>query len=435
MKGSKIFIVGISIFFILVFLILCRAPQHFLWNPTFAHNDDQPYGLALTDSMLSAAHAQAYQVTRESFYQLEQKDTLCTKNYIAVAEKINLTETDVNAILRMAKRGSRILIAANEFGELEKILNLNINYDYGYNHFSLNRLKDYILYSQNEKDSLQWTGDTVIFPKKKYYIYKPFIATSISVADSIPHRILAEYISPVNTMSAAVSTQPDTCCITPQTESAIEYNLLVIAFPQGKGEIILATTPFLFTNFGLLNGNISELIFRVFSQLGRGPLVRTECYSAALTTNQSTPLRFFLSQPALKWCLYLSLGGIVLFMCFTAKRKQRVIPIITPPQNYSLEFVKLIGTLYFQKKDHTDLVKKKYIYFKEVLRKARIESDETTDDRSIAEQIGQRTGLDSEKIYHNLQNIRNVINAEENISEDEMKTLINSMNKIIDSLN
>lgn len=34
-----------------------------------------------------------------------------------------------------------------------------------------------------------------------------------------------------------------------------------------------------------------------------------------------------------------------------------------------MEFTELIGTLYFQKKDHADLVHKKYIYFAEELRR------------------------------------------------------------------
>lgn len=69
---------------------------------------------------------------------------------------------------------------------------------------------------------------------------------------------------------------------------------------------------------------------------------------------QMSPFRYFLSQPPLRWALYLSMASILLFMIFTARRKQRAIPVIREPENKSLEFVELIGTLYYQKKDHAD---------------------------------------------------------------------------------
>ena len=79
-------------------------------------------------------------------------------------------------------------------------------------------------------------------------------------------------------------------------------------------------------------------------------------------------------------------------MIFTARRKQRAIPVIREPENKSLEFAELIGTLYYQKKDHADLVRKKYLYFAEELRREmQVDVEEVAEDeRSSAGLPGRR---------------------------------------------
>jgi len=48
---------------------------------------------------------------------------------------------------------------------------------------------------------------------------------------------------------------------------------------------------------------------------------------------------------------------------FNAKRKQRIVPILSPPENKSAEFVKSIGNLYLQEGDFHDMMAKKAQYF------------------------------------------------------------------------
>ena len=107
-----------------------------------------------------------------------------------------------------------------------------------------------------------------------------------------------------------------------------------------------------------------------------------------------SPFRYFLSQPPLRWALYLSMVSILLFMIFTARRKQRAIPVIREPENKSLEFTKLIGTLYYQKHDHANLVHKKFTYFAEVLRREiQVDVEEVADDERSFHRIAQKTGM------------------------------------------
>ena len=85
---------------------------------------------------------------------------------------------------------------------------------------------------------------------------------------------------------------------------------------------------------------------------------------------------------------------LVLFMVFTARRRQRAIPVIREPANRNLEFAELIGTLYYQKKNHADLVRKKFIYFAESLRRnIQVDVEDDSDDNALSRRISGKQGL------------------------------------------
>mgnify|MGYP001793176483 FL=1 len=82
----------------------------------------------------------------------------------------------------------------------------------------------------------------------------------------------------------------------------------------------------------------------------------------------TSPMRFVLTQNSLKWAYYLTISGLLLFVVFKAKREQRIIPVIKPLENSSVEFARTVGALYYQNRDHADLIHKKVTYFMAYLR-------------------------------------------------------------------
>ena len=77
------------------------------------------------------------------------------------------------------------------------------------------------------------------------------------------------------------------------------------------------------------------------------------------TYASDSPLRFIFSQPSLKWAWLLALFFIITFMLFNAKRRQRAIKIITPLRNTTVQFTKTVANLYYESKDHTNIIDKK----------------------------------------------------------------------------
>jgi len=134
----------------------------------------------------------------------------------------------------------------------------------------------------------------------------------------------------------------------------------------GLGKIYFHTQPLAFTNYHLLYGN-TEYASKVLSYLPVRKTVWDEYYKPFRSVNQS-PMRYILSQPPLQSAYYLLLLTLLLYLLVESKRRQRVIPVMKPLVNRSLQFVRTIGNLYFKQQNNSDLARKKTIYFKEFLR-------------------------------------------------------------------
>ena len=122
-------------------------------------------------------------------------------------------------------------------------------------------------------------------------------------------------------------------------------------------------------------------------------------------------------------------------MGFTVRRHQRVIPVVKTLDNKSLEFVQLIGTLYYQQHDNTDLVRKKFIYFAETLReRLMVDVEDTADNNRTVSVLSQKTGIAREEIDTIIKDLRLAYHYEANISQQEMQQYIDKMNKIINEI-
>lgn len=423
MKGSRWFILFIVVFLLIMFSVEYHLPKKFVWSPTFSHTDEQPFGCALFDSLLSASLPNGYAVTKSTFYQLEQEDSMNKRGVLVVADRLNLSEVDVKAMLQMAERGDKIMLVGSMYNRFVKD---TLGFESYYGYFSPAMLKQYAT-NPIPKDSLCWVGDSTVYPRQIFYSH-PSLFSSYFWGDSLPERILAE--KTIFSNEYRYTTESDTLIA-----DSLSRVPVAMARRYGKGELIMVSTPLLFTNYGVLDGGNVNYIFRLLSQMGELPIIRTEGYLKETAQVQQSPFRFFLSQPPLRWALYLSMITILLFMIFTAKRRQRVIPIIREPQNKSLEFTELIGTLYFQKKNHADLVHKKFTYFAEVLRREmQVDIEEASDDERSFDRIAQKTGMEAEEIAKFIRSVRPVIYGGHVISEEQMKRYIDKMNEIINHI-
>jgi hypothetical protein len=137
---------------------------------------------------------------------------------------------------------------------------------------------------------------------------------------------------------------------------------LVIKKIVGDGELILCSSPLIFTNFGLLYQDNYQFVSGILNLLPEQRTKLSYFYQLGRPEVQ-TPLRYILSQQALKWALYLGLAALLVLLMIETRRKQRAIPVMTPPENTTLTYVKTLGNLYFQEGNHKNLAEKMIRHF------------------------------------------------------------------------
>lgn len=171
-----------------------------------------------------------------------------------------------------------------------------------------------------------------------------------------------------------------------------------IKVPYKKGHFYIHLQPAAFTNYHLLKDNHYQYTQKTLSYLPKGNVYWFIKQQEGLSESGS-PMRYILSQPALRYAWYLFLIGIIVFMVFNAKRRQRIIPIIKPLSNTTVDFTKTIGNLYYQEGNHQNLIDKKIIYFLERMRNEYL-IDTIVLDENFIKKLQAKTGKDLKDIEH-----------------------------------
>ena len=177
--------------------------------------------------------------------------------------------------------------------------------------------------------------------------------------------------------------------------------------PVGKGFFYINTVPLAFTNYELISLKQSDYAATALSHLPVQPLYWDEYQKEGRLDDQSV-LRVIMRYESLKWAYYLTLAAIMLFLLFKAKRTQRVIPVLEKPRNTTLEFVQVIGNLYFNNGNPGNIADKNIAYFMEYLR-LHYHVSTSTWDEELRERIVAKSGADAAlvaEVFDLIQSIR-----------------------------
>jgi hypothetical protein len=331
MRKDWKYVLYLSIVIGIYVLVKLSETKQNSWNVTLAHEDKEPYGTYAFNQLLpSLLKDVPLKNSYKTIYEL--KDSLKERsNLMIIATSFSAGKADTEVLLNHVRKGGTVFISAHYFNEyFADTLGL--------------RTKDYLFKSINEfskQDSASVHFTSASFDSAKEYFYR---------RDNIHN-----YFSKLDSVSATVIAKND------------QRLPVTIRIAFGKGQLLLNCTPMAFTNIYLLNGSNDEFISNTLSYLNRGEVYRTEYYHLGRMEIE-TPLRFILITEPLKWAYYITAISLLLFMIFEAKRKQRIIPVIPPLSNTTLEFVSTIGNLYYQKADHKNIAEKKIQFFLDQVR-------------------------------------------------------------------
>ncbi|HEX8270140.1 MAG TPA: DUF4350 domain-containing protein [Flavobacterium sp.] len=334
-------------------------PKEIDWTPTYEVSGKIPFGLhvfnreaeSLLKRKVNRVNVSPYEYLESTYdYDTEVQEYSVSGTLMAISQVNYLDESSVDELFYFAGHGNTVFLSMKTFpGRILDSLKLDMSSDLTLSDSIPNWMSD------QERSS------------KKYYIKEEGSPTYFSEIDSASTTILGY-----------------------QGTDSIRSNFVKVRFHEGF--FLLHTQPGFFTNFHLLKGTHHEYVENVLSHLPQNEVhwfvddPRTE-------NSSSSHLRYILSQPALKWAWLLFLGGMLFFMFFNAKRRQRVVPVIKPLENTTVDFAKTIGNLYYQEGDHDTIIDKKIIYFLE-----RIRSEYMIDTSNLNEdfvrKLHQKSGKD-----------------------------------------
>ncbi|MDF0708689.1 DUF4350 domain-containing protein [Flagellimonas okinawensis] len=310
-------------------------PRPINWNPSYTAVDRIPFGCyVLYNELPSLFPDDGIETVQESVYNvLLERDSTERSNYLFINEYVDLDTQETHQILDYVDRGNTVFIAASGFGwELMDTLNLAINSDYS--------LKE---------GSAQLSLTHNRFKNEEFELSRGVFNAHFTSVDSLNTTILGNISY---TQQNFLEEQSNVQITRP--------NLIKVQF--GKGDFILSTTPQAYSNYYMLKGN-SSYVAHTFSYLEKRDVLYWDDYKKAGRRTIDSPMRFVLQQGALKWAYYITVCGLLLFVLFKGKREQRIIPVIEPLKNSSVEFAQAVGSLYHQNKDYSDLIQKKINYF------------------------------------------------------------------------
>ncbi len=205
--------------------------------------------------------------------------------------------------------------------------------------------------------------------------------------------------------------------------SSINADFIKVNF--GKGHFYIHSEPLILTNYYLLKSK-NRYVESVFSYLPDRETVWFVENDAPLSMS---PMRFILSNPPLKYAWYLLLFGLLIFVIFNAKRKQRIVPIKEPLKNTSVDFIRSIGNLYLQEGDFHEMMAKKAQYF---LNKVRMDLMIDTQhlDESFVHKLHLKTGKNIEQIKEAVA----LVKKGQDPYASVMKEDLIRMNKLLDDI-
>ena len=137
-------------------------------------------------------------------------------------------------------------------------------------------------------------------------------------------------------------------------------------------------------------------------------------------------MKIFFDHVYLKWAYYITLFGLLLFVVYEMKRRQRVIPVVPPLKNSTVEFVNVIGQLYYEQRNNADIAHKQVLYILTYLREQfQVKTDKL--DQEFVERLVRKVGLD-EVFAAQFTGYLQLITAKDTVDDNELIEL----NKLIE---
>ncbi len=395
LKDKIIF--GLMLLFLFLIVVSESRQQRINWYPSFAISHKIPYGSYVAYHEAKWFFGDRLQNVRVSPYVFLEKHPDAQGTFVLYNSQINLGKTALNALLHWVKKGNNLFIASLDF-EKDLLDSLQLESAYFLNagfHSNFNQ-KLRLTLDNPELAPL----DSVIFDKK-------YAAPVIRIKDSVPlknFKQLGHFIG-----------------------RDIEDKTNFIDVTYGNGHIMLHSFPYVFTNYFVLKPGNWDYYNGLLSYIN----LKTPVYWSVNVQNGATAqgiFKYIIENPGFLWAYRLLFAGLLLYIIFEGKRKQRAIPVVQPPKNETLGFTKTIADMYIENKEHKRIALIHIKHFMDYVRH-QLHIDTGQHPNILKQKIAQKTKsnlIDVERLFGLIKDVEN----QQNINTETVLELEKQIEKI-----
>ncbi|WP_461130361.1 DUF4350 domain-containing protein [Spirosoma aerophilum] len=328
-------------------------PKPIDWKATYENDDKIPFGTqALFELLPDVMSPPAIKTVRLPIYNFLTETSLPARsNYVLICQELDADKNDLKHLFAFVQRGNNVFISAYD---LPDSLGITLGF------------KALVKDPSKADSTLRQNFVNPLFRKAGGYNF---------VHDDGRNFLRVNKPENITVLGRNARQEP--------TFIRIQY---------GKGQFFVHNLPLAFTNYYVLSQKTSDYAFKAFSYLPARPTYWDEYQKQGrFNEDEQSIFRYIRSQPALNWAYYLIAFGLIVYAIFAGKRTQRIIPVVEPLKNTSLDFVQTIGRMYFQQGDHENLARKKIQYFLADIRE-RYGLNTTMLDKDFAEALARKSG-------------------------------------------
>lgn len=327
MKDFRRYIFLASALVIVYLVAQYNKPKPLDWSATFNDDDKIPHGTYILYHQLKDIFPKASINTSEKTFFSTVSTIKKEKNssYIIICDAVNFDKHDFEQLKKFVEKGNSVFIAASYFGEtFRKEFKIQTQTEFSIQNFSI-----YLnLVNPN-------------FGNQEYYVDK---------------NCTNGYFFNFDTKKAVILGRNN------------RQHANFLKFQLGKGALYLNANPLIYTNYSLLQNDGLAYASKSLSYLNPDSnIIWDQFYIKAQDNNPST-MRVFLRHPQLQWSFYIAFFSLLVYVLYQTKRRQRIIPVIEPLSNSSVDFATVVGQVYYEQKDHLNIAQKKISYFLEHIR-------------------------------------------------------------------
>jgi hypothetical protein len=382
-KSDRKYYIGLIVVTLVAIFIRLLRPAPIDWSEGYSASEKKPFGsYILFNELPTLIPKKEIKTSLSPVFETTFDST--SANFIFINANISFDEFETEMLLDKVESGSSLFISAWNFeGPLADSLNLTLENGFPGINPSISSL-----------DSLL---------QRRIDFSNPDLNNASDW--EFPSGLVETYIAEFDTSNAIVLGKVETKRV----------NFIRQKF--GNGEVFVHSNPFLFTNYFLRDVNRFDYAFKALSYLPQQRTIWDEYYKIG-RQQLNSPMAYVASQPGLSAAWFMGVLGLIVYLIFGSKRKQRVIPEIISVKNSSIEFAGTISNLYLNNGTHSELLDKKILFFKEYLRTniGVATNFEPTD----AEQVALRSGLEPSEIQTLFSMIRSTSTNTE-ISTEQLK--------------